>query len=74
MAFGSLAMGVSLAALALFAVFLNVHALPAVFLLVAGVIGIGQGVSSLAFRDVVGHTLPPRRRGSLLFTQTCTPL
>ena len=40
MAFGSLAMGVSLAALALFAVILNVHVLPAVFLLVAGVIGL----------------------------------
>jgi hypothetical protein len=59
MAFGSLAMGVSLAALALFAAIIDVHTLPAVFLLVAGIIGIGQGVSSLAFRDVLGRTLPP---------------
>ncbi len=70
MAFGSLAMGVSLAALALFAVNIDVHALPAGFLLVASVIGSGQGVSSLAFRDVLGRVLPPHRRGSLLFTQT----
>jgi hypothetical protein len=70
MAFGSLAMGVSLAALALFAAIIDVHALPAVFLLVASVIGIGQGVGSLAFQDVLGRTLPPHRRGSLLFTQT----
>jgi hypothetical protein len=70
MAFGSLAVGASLAALALFIEIIHLNAVIALFLLVAGIVGIGQGVSSVAFQDVLGRALPQERRGPLLFTQT----
>ena len=43
--------------------------LAALFLLAAAVIGICQGISTLAFQDLIGRILPRQRRTSLLFTQ-----
>ncbi len=70
MGFGSLAVGISLMALAFFVEIVHLSAVVAIFLLVAGIIGISQGVSSVAFQDILGRALPPERRGPLLFTQT----
>jgi len=40
------------------------------FLIVAGVVGISQGLSGMAFKDLVGRVVPEARRSSLLFAQT----
>lgn len=40
------------------------------FLLVAGVVGVSQGISGMAFKDLVGRVVPEVRRSSLLFAQT----
>ncbi len=39
------------------------------FLFAAAIIGISQGVSTLAFQDLIGRVLPQHRRSNLLFTQ-----
>jgi hypothetical protein len=70
MAFGSLAVGVSLVALAVLVEIIQLNAVVVIFLLVAGIAGVSQGLSSVAFQDVLGRTLPQERRGPLLFTQT----
>ena len=43
--------------------------LAALFLFVAAVVGIAQGVSSLANQDLVGRILPAHRRNAIFFTQ-----
>lgn len=43
--------------------------LVAVFLIVAGVVGISQGLSGMAFNDLIGRVLPQHRRSHLLFAQ-----
>jgi hypothetical protein len=70
MAFGSLAVGVSLVALAVLVEIIQLNAVVVIFLLVAGIAGVSQGLSSVAFQDALGRTLPQERRGPLLFTQT----
>jgi len=39
------------------------------FLLAAAIMGTSQGVSTLAYQDLIGRILPRNRRSSLLFTQ-----
>jgi MFS family permease len=39
------------------------------FLFAAAVIGVSQGVSTLAYQDLIGRVLPHDRRNNLLFTQ-----
>ena len=43
--------------------------LGALFLFVAAIVGIAQGVSSLANQDLVGRILPAHRRNAIFFTQ-----
>ena len=43
--------------------------LAALFLLVAGVVGVTQGVSSLAYQDLIGRVLPEHRRNAIFFTK-----
>jgi MFS family permease len=70
MAFGSLVVGIFLMALAIFVQIIQPNAVAVIFLLVAGAIGVGQGLSNVAFQNVLGHAIPQERRGRLLFTQT----
>lgn len=44
--------------------------LVALFLIVAGVVGVSQGLSGMAFKDLVGRVVPQKRRSHLLFAQT----
>jgi hypothetical protein len=70
MAYGSLAAGISLMALAIFVPIIHPTAAAMIFLLVAGTIGVSQGLGSVAFGDLLGRALPQERRGPLLFTQS----
>jgi MFS family permease len=69
MAYGSLAAGISLIALAIFVPIFHSTAVAMIFLLVAGTIGLSQGLGSVAFGDLLGRALPQERRGPLLFSQ-----
>ena len=63
-------MATSLAVFALAARSRISEMLAALFLLIAAVLGVSRGVSSLAFQDLVGRMLPRQRRGTLLFSQS----
>lgn len=44
--------------------------LVALFLIVAGVVGVSQGLSGMAFKDLIGRVVPEQRRSHLLYAQT----
>ena len=70
-----LAMGILTAAASLALIGLTVNSqsvdfLILIFLLVATIIGLGQGLSRLAFQNMLGYIIPMRVRSKLLFAQT----
>ena len=67
---GILAAAASLSLIALAEKSQSVHFLILIFLLVATMIGLGQGLSRLAFQNMLGYIIPIRVRGRLLFAQT----
>ena len=70
LALGILTAAASLALIGLTVNSQSVHFLILIFLLVATMIGLGQGLSRLAFQNMLGYIIPMRVRSKLLFVQT----
>ena len=70
LALGILTAAASLALIGLAVNFQSVDFLILIFLLVATIIGLGQGLSRLAFQNMLGYIIPMRVRSKLLFAQT----
>lgn len=69
MALGLVTMALALAIVGLASTRPGAVWLAALFLFVAAVVGIAQGVSSLANQDLIGRILPAHRRNAIFFTQ-----
>ncbi|MCP4191721.1 MAG: hypothetical protein GY768_13970 [Planctomycetaceae bacterium] len=70
MAAGIFAVAASLTVASLAAIAGTPKIVGGIFLLISATIGLGQGVSRLAFQSLLGNILEENRRGALLFTQT----
>ena len=69
MSLGIVVTATALTIIAVAAYSLQSTLLAVVFLSAAAIIGTSQGVSTLAFQDLIGRVLPHHRRNRLLFTQ-----
>jgi MFS family permease len=68
LALGAITIAAALAVIGIAATHASATLLAVVFLLAAVIIGIGQGINTLAYQDLLGRVVPSHRRNTLVYT------